>query len=90
MKTCISVQKPYHLVVPTIAQIEESIQTLSPGEFFALFGWMTERHLEILRSDEFEAPELEAELLKALDSPRRVVEAKLFEDIRAEAAEAAP
>jgi hypothetical protein len=74
--------------MPTIAQIEASIQTLPAGDFFALLGWMTERHLEVLASGDFEAPELEAALLKAIDSPRHLVNDALFDDIRVMAAQA--
>jgi hypothetical protein len=74
--------------VATVTQIEESIQTLPAKDFFDLLGWMTERHLEVLASDEFEAPELEAELLKALESPRHVINDNLFDEIRAIAANA--
>lgn len=74
--------------MPSIAQIEESIETLPAAEFFSLLGWMAERHLAVLASGEFEAPELEAELLKSLDSPRHVVDDAFFDSIRAEAAKA--
>jgi hypothetical protein len=74
--------------MPTVAQIEAFIQTLPTGEFFALLGWMSERHLEVLSSGDFEAPELEAALLKAIDSPRHLVNDALFEDIRALSAQA--
>jgi hypothetical protein len=70
----------------SIAQIEASIQTLPAKEFFTLLGWMSEHHLKILSSDDFEALELETELLKSLDSPRHVVDDGLFDDIRALAA----
>ena len=69
--------------MPTVAQIETSIQNLPTGELFALLGWMSERHSEVLSSGDFEAPELEAALLKAIDSPRHLVNDALFEDIRA-------
>ena len=75
--------------MPSIAQIEESIETLPPAEFFSLLGWMAERHLAVLASGEFEAPELEAELLKSLDSPRHAVDESFFHGIRADAAKAA-
>ena len=74
--------------MPSIAQIEESIETLPAAEFFSLLGWMAERHLAVLASGEFEAPELEAELLRSLDSPRHAVNDALFDGIRAEAARA--
>ena len=74
--------------MPSIAQIEESIETLPVADFFLLLGWMAERHLAVLASSEFEAPELEAELLKSLDSPRHAVDDTLFDGIRAEAVKA--
>jgi hypothetical protein len=68
----------------TVAQIEDSIRTLPPERFLELFGWMSERHLEVLReqNDGYESPELEAELLKALHSPRLPVTDELYEGIR--------
>ncbi|MES2597128.1 MAG: hypothetical protein V4662_17410 [Verrucomicrobiota bacterium] len=69
-----------------LEQIEASIQTLPAQDFFALAGWMTERHLQVLTETDFETPELEAALLKSLDSPRREVNEALFADIRARAA----
>lgn len=69
--------------MPSIAQIEESIETLPAADFFSLLGWMAERHLAVLASGEFEAPELEAELLKSLDSPRHAVDATFFDSVRA-------
>ena len=74
--------------MPSIAQIEESIETLPAADFFSLLGWMAERHLAVLASGEFEAPELEAELLRSLDSPRHAVDEAFFDSIRAEAAKA--
>lgn len=66
-----------------ITEIEQSIAPLPPGEFFSLLGWMAERHLAVLASDEFESAELESELLKSVDSPRYPVDDELFEQIRA-------
>ena len=73
----------------SVAQIKESIQSLPAAEFFSLLDWMTERHLAAFASGEFEVPELEAELLKSLDSPRHAVDESLFDGIRAAAAKAA-
>lgn len=53
----------------TIAQLEDSIRMLPAGDFFNLLGWMCDKHLEVISTDGFESPELEAEMLKALDSP---------------------
>lgn len=75
-------QARYFRDMPSVAQIEESIQTLPASEFFSLLGWMAERHLAVLASGEFEAPELEAELLKSLDSPRHVVNEAFFDGIQ--------
>ena len=68
----------------TVAQIEDSIRTLPPERFLELFGWMNERHLEVLReqNDGYESPELEAELLKALDSPRYPLDEAFLDSIR--------
>ena len=69
----------------TIAQIEASIETLPAQDFLTLLGWMEERHLKVLTSAEFEVPELEAAMLKALDGPRHPVNDALFDGIRAAA-----
>jgi len=65
-----------------ITAIEASIQTLSSPEFFKLLGWMADRRLEVLSAGEAEAPELEAALLQAIDSPRHPVNDALFQEIR--------
>jgi hypothetical protein len=67
-----------------VAQIEDSIRTLPPESFLELLGWMSERHLEVLReqNDGHESPELEAELLKALDSPRYPLDEAFLDSIR--------
>ena len=88
-EACITVGVRYFPFMPSVAQIEETIKTLPAAEFFSLLGWMAERHLTVLASGEFEAPELEAELLKSLDSPRHAVDESLFDGIRAAAAKAA-
>ena len=69
----------------SVAQIEDSIQTLPAQESSSLVGWIPDRHLEIPSADEFETEALEAELLKSLNSPRRLVNDALFDDIRAAA-----
>jgi hypothetical protein len=69
--------------MPSIAQIEESIQSLPATEFYTLLDWMTEQHLKVLSAGAFEAPELEAELLKSLDSPRHPLDDAMFGEIRA-------
>lgn len=66
----------------TVAQIEQSIQSLPTQDFFTLLGWMTERHLTVLTSNQYEAPELESALLKSLDEPRHAVNDALFQSIR--------
>jgi hypothetical protein len=73
--------------MPAISQIEASIQDLPAQEFSSLLGWMAERHLEVLASGEFEAPEVEAALLKSLDGARYPVDEALFAGIRARAVE---
>lgn len=67
----------------TVAQIEDSIRALPLPKFLELLEWMDERHLDILKSeDRYESPELEAEMLKALDSPRRALNDELLDSIR--------
>lgn len=68
----------------TVAQLEDSIRTLPPERFLELLSWMSERHLEVLReqNEGYESPELEAEMLKALDSPRLPITDELYEGIR--------
>ena len=65
-----------------LAELESSIQTLPAKEFLELAAWMTDRHLKLLASDEFEAPELEAALLQSIDSPRYPVNDALFDHVR--------
>ena len=72
----------------TIPQIEATIETLPAQDFFTLLGWMADRHLAVLSSAEFEAPELEAAMLAALDSPRHSVDDAFFDGIRAAARQA--
>ena len=86
---CIQMPGRYFPDMPSVAQIEKSIETLPAAELFSLLGWMAERHLAVLASGEFEAPELEAELLKSLDSPRHAVDESFFDAIRTSAAKAA-
>jgi hypothetical protein len=76
--------------MPAISEIEASIRALPPREFFRLLGWIAERHLGILASDEFESPELETQMLASLDSPRYAVGDALLADIRARAAQGEP
>ena len=72
----------------TVAQIESSIQRLPADDFFTLLGWMTERHLEVLTSGDFEAPELEASMLSAIDSPRHTLNDNFLDGVRALSAKA--
>ncbi|WP_395747145.1 hypothetical protein [Prosthecobacter sp.] len=66
----------------TLAQIEDSIRALPVDSFMELFEWMNERHDEVVREDGYESPELEAVMLKALDSPRQPINEELYEGIR--------
>lgn len=66
----------------TIAEIEDSIRALPADSFRELLDWMNERQLEILEEDGYESPELEAAMLKALDSPRQPINEALYEGIR--------
>ena len=56
----------------TIAQIEDSIRALPTTSFIELMDWMERRHVEVLREQGRESPELEAAMLKALDGPWHV------------------
>lgn len=66
----------------TVAQIEDAIAALPADSFMELFNWMNERHDEALGEDGYESPELEAAMLKALDSPRLPINEELYEGIR--------
>jgi len=66
----------------SVAQLEASIQLLPTQEFLALAEWISEQHVKRLRCDGFEAPELEAEMLRALEGPRHPVDERLFDELR--------
>jgi hypothetical protein len=66
----------------TIAQIEDSIRALPASSFLELLDWMEHRHDEIVQEQGYEPPELEAAMLKALDSPRQPINEALYEGIR--------
>jgi|GEM_PF-1039067 len=68
----------------TVAQIEDSIRALPTQSFLELLGWMSERHLEVLREENggYESPELEAEMLKALDTPSQPITEELYDGVR--------
>ena len=66
----------------TIAEIEDSIRTLPASDFYQLLDWMNERQLELPQEDGYESPELEAAMLKALDSPRQPIDEAFYESIR--------
>jgi hypothetical protein len=68
------------------AQIEASIQSLPPQDFFVLLGWMSERHMEVLADGNYEAQELESAVLQAIESPRHALDDALLADIRARSA----
>ena len=51
----------------TIQEIEDAILTLPQPQFYELMDWMCSRHLEVLSQDGFESPQLEQELLSALE-----------------------
>lgn len=67
----------------TVAQLEASIQRLPAEDFFTLLDWMAERHLEVLATGDYEAPELETALLAAIDSPRHTLNAPFLDGVRA-------
>lgn len=66
----------------TIAQIEDSIRALPPSGFYQLLDWMNDRQLEVMQDDGYESPELEAAMLKALDSPRYPLDEAFLDSIR--------
>ncbi len=66
----------------TIAQIEDSIRALPASGFRELLDWMNERQWEVLDADGYESPELEAAMLRAVDSPRQPINEELYEGIR--------
>lgn len=66
----------------TIQEIEDTILTLPPGQFYELMDWMCHRHLDVLTSDGFESPELEQELLGALGEEAVPANEALFARLR--------
>jgi len=66
----------------TVAQIEDAIAALPADSFMELLDWMERRHDEVLGEDGYESQELEAAMLKALDSPRQPINEELYEGIR--------
>lgn len=66
----------------TVAQIEDAISELPADSFMELLDWMERRHDEVVGEDAYESPELEAAMLKALDSPRQPINEELYEGIR--------
>ncbi len=65
-----------------MAQLESEIQALPDGDFLQLMEWMEERRLDRLAVDGFEAPELEAALLRGLEGPRHEWNGAMRERIR--------
>lgn len=67
----------------TIAQIEEAVFALPNDEFLTLLDRM-QRRVGLVDSEdiEYESPELEAELLKAVDGPRLPFDAAFLDSIR--------
>ena len=66
----------------TVAQIEDSIRTLPARDFLQLAEWMCRHHLDVLSSEGFESPELEAEMLKGLNGPRYSADDAFYAGIR--------
>ena len=66
----------------SVAQLEASIQMLPAQDFLLLAEWFSEQHVQRLRQDGFESPELEAEMIKALDGPRHEVNESFFMGLR--------
>ncbi|MFZ2277706.1 MAG: hypothetical protein WAW39_07900 [Prosthecobacter sp.] len=66
----------------TVAQIEDAIAALPADGFLELLDWMERRHDEVLGEDGYESPELEAAMLKALDSPRYPLDEAFLDSIR--------
>ena len=65
-----------------IAQIEDSIRALPAASFVELMDWMERRHVEVLREQGREPPELEAAMIKALEGPWHVWNDDLKNSIR--------
>lgn len=66
----------------TVAQIEDAIRELPANSFMELLDWMERRQDEVLGEDGYESPELEAAMLKALDSPRYPLDKAFLDSIR--------
>jgi len=66
----------------TVAQIEDAIRELPADSFMELMDWMERRQDEVLGEDGYESPELEAAMLKALDSPRYPLDEAFLDSVR--------
>lgn len=53
----------------TVTELEHEILTLPDQDFHSLLAWMKKQHLDRLAASGYEAPELEAAILRGLDSP---------------------
>lgn len=73
---------PYSQGMSALAELESSIKTLPARDFLELAAWMTDQHLKLLASDEFESPELEEALLRSMDAPRHPVNEALYDHVR--------
>ncbi len=67
----------------TVTQIEASILKLPKQSFIELLGWMNDRSKDFTKDEiEYESPELEEEMLKALNGPRLPINEDLYDGIR--------
>lgn len=73
---------PYSVGMQSVAQLEASIQMLPAQDFLVLAEWFSEQHMQRRREDGFEPPELEAEMVKALDGPRHEVNEAFFAELK--------
>ena len=71
-------REPYFPPMSTVAEIEAAILELPQDSFLELFDRLSVRREAIA----YESPELEAELLKAVDGPWHPVNEELYEGIR--------
>lgn len=65
-----------------IKEIEDATLSLPPGQFYELMDWMCHRHLDVLSSEGPESPELERQLLEAVESEAMPADEAFFARLR--------
>lgn len=65
-----------------IKEIEDAILSLPPRQFYELMDWMRHRHLDVLSSEGLESPELERQLIEAVESEAVPADEALFAHLR--------